>query len=248
MTTPPDLDPLAPVADPLGPDREISARDLDGAALELPRRPSLRADVTRALRTAIITGRLRPGQVYSAPKLAERFGVSATPVREAMLELVKDGLLETLPNKGFRIAFVSDREMDDIARVRCLLEAPTIGEVARHGDLDRVRRLRSVAETIVAAATAGDLAGYLQADLDFHLGLLAVLDNRRLVEIVRDLRARTRLYGLTRLAETGRLTASAAEHLELLDLIEARDAVAAEALMRRHIGHTRGIWAGRPAE
>nr|MDT0660769.1 GntR family transcriptional regulator [Micromonospora sp. DSM 115978] len=212
------------------------------------RRPSLRADVIRELRTAIVTGQMRPGQVYSAPKLAERFGVSATPVREAMLELVKDGLLETLPNKGFRIAYVSERDMDEIARVRCLLEAPTAAEIARHGDLDRVRRLRPVAEAIVTAATAGDLAGYLEADLDFHLGLLAVLDNSRLVGIVRDLRAQTRLYGLTRLAESGRLVASAAEHLELLDLIEARDAAAAEALMRRHIGHTRGIWAAAERE
>ncbi|MDQ7908487.1 GntR family transcriptional regulator [Phytohabitans sp. ZYX-F-186] len=212
-------------------------------AVELTRRPSLRADVSQALRTAIVTGQLRPGQVYSAPKLAVRFGVSATPVREAMLELVKDGLLETVPNKGFRIVEVSERDMDEIAALRGLLEPPAVAEVARAGDRERVRTLRPAAEAIVAAAGAGDLIGYLQADLDFHIGLLGLLGNRRLVGIVRDLRAQTRLYGLTRLAESGRLTASAAEHLDLLDLVEAGDAAAAEALMRQHIGHTRGIWA-----
>lgn len=207
------------------------------------RRSSLREDVSQSLRTAIVTGTLRPGQIYSAPKLAERFGVSATPVREAMLELVKDGLLETVPNKGFRIVRVSERDLDEIAVLRGLLEPPSVAELARVGDLARVRALRPLAEEIVAAAAVGDLPGYLRADVDFHLGLLAGLGNGRLVEVVRDLRAQTRLYGLTRLAETGRLVASAAEHIELLDVIEARDAPAAEALMRRHIGHTRGIWA-----
>ncbi|HKT03890.1 MAG TPA: FCD domain-containing protein, partial [Rugosimonospora sp.] len=86
--------------------------------------------------------------------------------------------------------------------------------------------------------------GYLEADLAFHLGLLDGLGNARLLAIVRELRAQTRLYGLTRLAHSGQLAASAGEHLTLLELVRAGDAAGAEALMRRHIGHTRGIWAG----
>src|ERR1043166_8203181 len=71
------------------------------------RRSSYRERVAAALRAALIAGGLRPGEVYSAPDLAPRFGVSATPVREAMLELVKEGLVGTVPNKGFRVTSVS---------------------------------------------------------------------------------------------------------------------------------------------
>jgi len=210
-------------------------------------RPSLRADVSQVLRAAVVTGELLPGRIYSVPKLAQQFGVSATPVREAMLELVQEGLLTPAPNKGFRIVEMSDDDLDEIAAVRLLLEPPATGEVARRGDREAVRLLRPVADSIVTSARAGDLAGYLSADLDFHLGLLALLGNRRLVDTVRGLRTQTRLYGLTRLAETDRLRGSAMEHLELLTLVEAGDDAGAEALLRRHIGHTRGIWS-RPRE
>ena len=71
-------------------------------------RISYRERVVDALRAALIAGELRPGEVYSAPALAGRFGVSATPVREAMLDLVREGLVDTVPNKGFRVTAVSN--------------------------------------------------------------------------------------------------------------------------------------------
>jgi DNA-binding GntR family transcriptional regulator len=74
--------------------------------------------------------------------------------------------------------------------------------------------------------------------------LLGYSGNRFLLEVVSGLRARTRLFGLAPLLHSGRLGASAAEHQELLDFIEARDQVGAESLMQRHIGHVRGLWAG----
>ena len=73
-------------------------------------RRRLRDEVAAALRAALIAGELRPGEVYSAPVLAARFGVSATPVREAMLDLVREGLVDTMPNKGFRVTELSDRK------------------------------------------------------------------------------------------------------------------------------------------
>ena len=71
-------------------------------------RQSLREQVGHALRAALVTGQLKPGEVYSAPGLAAQFGVSATPVREAMLDLAKEGLVEVARNKGFRVVAVGD--------------------------------------------------------------------------------------------------------------------------------------------
>ncbi len=207
------------------------------------RRSSYRERVADALRAALIAGELRPGEVYSAPSLAARFGVSATPVREAMLDLAKEGLVDTVPNKGFRVTAVSDQQLDEYTHVRALIEIPTVVDLARTADRVSLEALRPAAREIVTAAVAGDLIAYVEADTRFHLGLLALAGNSHLVEVVADLRKRSRLYGLTALVEAGRLLASAEEHLELLDALLERDGKAVHAIMTRHLGHVRSLWA-----
>jgi DNA-binding GntR family transcriptional regulator len=209
----------------------------------LPQRENLRDSVANALRAAVISGELRPGEVYSAPTLGARFGVSPTPVREAMLDLVREGLVISLRNKGFRVTEVSDEDLDNLAALRQLIEPPTIREVVPGIPAADLPRLRKLAEEIVEAAEAGDLIAYIEADRVFHVTLLAYSGNQKLVDVVSDLRSQTRLLGLTPLVESGRLVPSATEHRELIDLVEARDADGAEQLMRRHIGHVRGLWA-----
>ncbi|RZT26938.1 DNA-binding GntR family transcriptional regulator [Kribbella sp. VKM Ac-2569] len=209
----------------------------------LAQRENLRDSVANALRAAVISGELKPGEVYSAPTLGARFGVSATPVREAMLDLVREGLVISLRNKGFRVTDVSDEDLDNLAALRQLIEPPTIRDVVPAIPAKDYPRLRRLAEDIVVAAQAGDLIAYIEADRVFHVTLLAYSGNQKLVDVVSDLRSQTRLLGLTPLVESGRLVPSATEHHELLDLVEAGDGEGAEQLMRRHIGHVRGLWA-----
>ncbi|MER7760593.1 GntR family transcriptional regulator [Streptomyces sp. NPDC097619] len=203
----------------------------------------LRDQVGHALRAALIAGELRPGNVYSAPGLAAELGVSATPVREAMLDLAREGLVEPVRNKGFRITEVSERDLDQYTELRQLIEVPTIGAVTQIATEAQLEALRPVAEEIVTSAREHDLIGYLEADRRFHLSLLALAGNERLVETVGDLRKRSRLYGLTGLDEAGLLVASAEEHHELLDAMLAGDPAVAEEIMRRHLGHVRSLWA-----
>ncbi|MCX5203587.1 GntR family transcriptional regulator [Streptomyces sp. NBC_00237] len=203
----------------------------------------LRDQVANALRAALIAGELRPGSVYSAPGLAADFGVSATPVREAMLDLAREGLVEPVRNKGFRITEVSERDLDQYTEIRALIEVPVVGRITRTATREELEALRPVALEIVASARKHDLIGYLEADRRFHLTLLGLAGNERLVETVGDLRKRSRLYGLTRLDERNELLPSAEEHLELLDLMLTGDAEAAEACMERHLGHVRSLWA-----
>ncbi|MFF3612211.1 GntR family transcriptional regulator [Streptomyces sp. NPDC002580] len=217
------------------------------AAPDLPalggRRSSFRERVADALRAALIAGELRAGEVYSAPSLAARFGVSATPVREAMLDLAKEGLVDTVPNKGFRVTAVSEKQLDEYTHIRSLIEIPTVVGLAATADPVSLEALRPAAREIVTAAAAGDLIAYVEADIRFHLGLLALAGNSHLVEVVGDLRKRSRLYGLHALVGAGRLQASAEEHLELLDALLDRDERAVRAVMTRHLGHVRGLWA-----
>lgn len=204
---------------------------------------SLRETVTQALRAAVISGEMKPGEVYSAPTLGKRFGVSPTPVREAMLDLVKEGLVVSLPNKGFRVTEVSDEDLDEITALRLLIEPPTVRSVTPLIDAAGVATLRAMAADIVDCAGDGDLIGYTEADRKFHLAILDYSGNKRLVTLIAELRAHTRLLGLAPLVAGGHLREMALEHIDLVDLIEAGKAEEAELLMRAHIGHVRTEWA-----
>ena len=212
----------------------------------LAKAASLRETVTQILRAAIISGEMAPGEVYSAPALGARFGVSATPVREAMVDLSREGLVETVPNKGFRVTAVSESDLDDIAALRMLIEPPTVREVTPRIPAEAIPALRELARAIVDQAAAGDLVTYTEADRRFHLAILEDSHNQRLVSLVSD-RVRTSAVRASGNGGPGTLAASAAEHLELVDLIAARDAQGAGSLMRRHIGRVRAEWAKHPA-
>jgi len=207
-------------------------------------RRNLREEITQTLRSAVISGELRPGVVYSAPSLAAQFGVSATPVREAMLDLANEGLVDIVRNKGFRVTELSEKDLDELCELRALIEVPTVRRIASVGVPEAVlAELRVLAMEIEAAAARGDLIAHVTADMEFHLKLLALGGNRHLVETVRSLRARSRIYGLRSLADRDALVPSAHEHALLLDLLAAGAVDAVEELMRAHIGHVRGIWA-----
>jgi DNA-binding GntR family transcriptional regulator len=208
----------------------------------------VREEVANVLRGAIISGEMRPGELYSASGLAERFGVSATPVREAMLDLVKQGLVEVVRNRGFKVTEISEADLDEITQIRQLLEPTAAAEAVPHVAAGELTALRSLAAAIVSAAADGNLVSYINADREFHLRLLRAAGNHRLVRIVDDLRAQTRLYGLSALVASGRLVDSAQEHVEMCDLIAAGDAKKLKKLMATHLGHTRREWAGRSPE
>src|SRR4029453_10715651 len=209
----------------------------------LGRQHSLRESVTESLRTAIIAGTLEEGTLYSAPALAAAFGVSATPVREAMMDLTREGLVETVKNKGFRITTMSDRELDELTEIRLLIEPPVVGDVAGTVPPSGIKILRSMADDIVDAAREGDLTAYLAADRTFHAELLRYAGNGQLVELATSLRSRTRLYGLKALSESNRLADPPQEPPVLRELVGAGDGAAATELMRQHISHARGLWA-----
>ena len=206
---------------------------------------SLREQAQNVIRASIIAGELEPGEIYSATTLAQRLGVSATPVREAMLDLASAGLTAPVRNRGFRILAPEERDLDEISELRLLLEAPAMRVVVERATDAELTALERVVREIETTAEAGDLAAFLLADREFHLGLLELTGNGRLVRLVGQLRDQTRLVGLKPLAESGRLMASAREHRVILDALRERDADRAQEVMRTHLVHTRGIWAGR---
>ena len=215
---------------------------------EIGERVSLRERVSESLRAALVSGRMAPGTTYSIPVLAEQFGVSATPVREAMLDLVNEGIVAPVPNKGFRVVELTDEELDQVTELRRLLEVPTVRDLAGRMSPSSLQRLRGLAAAVHDAAQRADVVAYVESDRELHLALLAEAGNPRLVEMVGRLRDQSRLYGLEQLAAEGVLVDSAAEHARLIDALESGDRGAAEKVMAHHLDHVRGIWASHREE
>lgn len=214
--------------------------------MNLQSAPSFRERIVDHVRADIMLGKVEAGQVYSAPTLAEIFGVSVTPVREALLVLVREGQLEIVRNKGFRVTTFTPGQLDNMVSVRILLEAPTVAAIARNHDkrqATELLRLRGVADKLVTLAEAGDVSGYVELDRAFHLDLLSLAGNDELVRIVADLRAKSRIYGLGSTASHELISSTAKEHPEIIDLVLACEGEKVADLIRIHIGHVRAEWA-----
>ncbi|MGA5370300.1 GntR family transcriptional regulator [Streptomyces griseoincarnatus] len=201
-------------------------------------RSSVRGQVLAALRTALVTGDLRPGEVYSGPVLAERFGVSATPVREAMQQLAQEGAVEVVPNRGFRVVERGPRELAELAEVRALIEVPVMLRLARTVPAERWAGLRPLAEATVRAASSGCRATYAEADRAFHSAVLALAGNQQLVGVAEELHRRAQWPLVGGGAPGGgtraELIADAHEHTALLDALIAGDLDVVRALVGEH--------------
>lgn len=224
-----------------GPGRAVEVEDgrrSDGAARPVVQRASVRGQILDALRAALAGGELTPGEVYSAPALGERFGVSATPVRESMQQLAMEGAVEVVPNRGFRVVRRGARELAELAEVRALLQVPVLLRLARTMPAERWAELRPLAEETARAASSGRRATYGEADRAFHRGMLALGGNEQLVQIADDLHRRTQLPLSVGSAAGTRLEllADAAEHIALLDALAAGDLEAVECLIGNHFG------------
>ncbi|MBQ0867675.1 GntR family transcriptional regulator [Streptomyces smyrnaeus] len=206
---------------------------------------SLRQQAREALRTRIVLGQIEPGRVESVINVASELGVSVTPVREAVMDLANLGMVEIIRNRGFRVPVLTDHDLEEIFRLRTMLEVPAMVELAQLTDRAPLTRFRQLAEQLTDAARQGDLVSFLDLDRQFHLGLLELLGNRRLVEMVGQLRDQARMQGLQKLADHGELTQSGEEHIAIVDAVEADDGELTAELVRKHLTHSRGIWAGR---
>jgi DNA-binding GntR family transcriptional regulator len=209
-------------------------------------RSSLRESAARILRSEIVSGAIRPGQIYAIGDIAAELGTSPTPVREALVDLVAQGLVVMVRNRGFRVYEFTEHDVDELFELRALLEAPAMAKLAGLEPRPDLATARDLADQTVDAAVAGDLRAFLSIDRDFHLHLTGLLGNERLVNIVAQLRDQTRLYGMSHDLPREEAAASARDHIELTDAIAAGQTAEAEAIMRRHLDQIRVDWV-RPA-
>ena len=195
---------------------------------------NLRERVERQLRLDILSGAIEPATVFSVPALARAQGMSTTPIREALLQLTADGLLQPLRNRGFRVVDPTLEELRDLFEVRVQLETSAFAKLVGVG-AGSAGHLAALADAIAEAVASGDVPAYLAADRAFHEELLSLAGNPTLTGIVMKLRDRMRLYGIRSPEGCARQAASVPEHYRIVDLVCGRTTDDARALMTEHI-------------
>jgi DNA-binding GntR family transcriptional regulator len=208
------------------------------AALSLSPR-ALYEDVAELLRQRIFSRDLEPGSWIDELKIAEAYGISRTPLREALKVLAAEGLVTMKVRRGAYVTEVSERDLSDVYHLLGLLESDAAGVVAATATDEQVAALQALHDDLEAAAQAG-MAGhdrFFEINEQFHTQLLVIANNRWRDQMVADLRKVMKLNRHHSLFKQGRLSDSLAEHCALMDAIEAQDAPRARELMRAHFEH-----------
>lgn len=193
---------------------------------------ALYQEVAERLRQQIFARELEPGSWIDEQKLAADYGISRTPLREAIKVLAVEGLVTMKVRRG---AYVTEMSVDDVAQVYHLLgllEADAAGEVARTASAVQLVQLQQLHERLEKQVRNHD--AFFATNEAFHLKLLEFAGNRWRKQIVDDLRKVMKLNRHHSLFKQGRIASSLAEHRALMAAIEGRDARAATRLMREH--------------
>lgn len=202
---------------------------------------SIQARVIAEMRRRIITGEVASGALLSELALAEEFGVSRTPVREALKQLQTEGLVEVRPRVGTFVAAPSRRDITELFEMKELLEGAAARLLAQRGRVPELDRLQENLDEADEAVRRDDRRHYARLVEEFHDLLIVGADNSKLEAHYRTLMnqlAYSRLV-TTSLDQPGRPMQSGREHQLVLDLIIAKDGDSAERVMREHVRASR---------
>jgi DNA-binding GntR family transcriptional regulator len=191
--------------------------------------------VRERLREDILGGELAAGTVLSEAALADSFGVSRGPVREALARLASEGLVTTTPRRGAIVAELSADEFIEAYQVREALETFAIQLAVPRLEQAELNRLRALHEEMVEHARRGEVNRFFDANAAFHDLLVAASANTKLHEMYRMLMDQMGRYLARSLELRGSLDKSIAEHAAILEAVEARDAERAARLLADHI-------------
>ena len=195
----------------------------------------LSEDVAERLREQIFSHELAPGSWLDEQNLAAAFGISRTPMREAIKVLASEGLVTTKMNKGAYVTQVDRRDLEQIFTVLSLLEGQAAKETAIKATEDQLTKLDNLHHRLEKAAADRDTEQFFEINVKFHELIQDIAGNKWMNGVIEDLRKVLKLQRRDSLSRSGRLLSSLVEHREILQAILKRDPQAAELVMGEHL-------------
>ena len=195
----------------------------------------LRDVVFNTLRQANLKGELKPGERLMEIQLAQRLGVSRTPIREAIRKLELEGLVIMIPRKGAEVAHITEKDMRDVLEVRCTLEELAVELACKHVTPEYIAELRAANKIFESAIVSRDLMSIVDADVQFHDVVYSMTGNARLIQIINKLREQMYRYRLEYIKDARSHSILISEHEDIIDKIEKNEVDAAKSVIRQHI-------------
>ena len=197
----------------------------------------LRDVVFNTLRRAILRGELKPGERLMEIQLANKLGVSRTPIREAIRKLELEGLVLMVPRKGAEVAEITEKNLRDVLEVRCALEELAVQLACDRIDPERMQQLLDAAAHFRDILGTADITELGEADEAFHDVIFQATDNRRLIQLLNNLREQMYRYRIEYLKKKECYPQLLEEHATIIQAIREHDKVKATEITVQHINN-----------
>ncbi|NCO52363.1 MAG: GntR family transcriptional regulator [Deltaproteobacteria bacterium] len=194
---------------------------------------TLREKILETIRDAILKGALKPGEKVAEPELAERFGISRTPIREAFRQLESEGYLTVIPRKGAVVAALSEKDVDEFYAIKSILEGYAAELAATRLSQKEIEKLQAINEKLRNLAAEGDVKNFYRAHNEFHDLFIKAADNQKLAELIQQLGMKFLRLRMASLSAPGRMNISVAEHERLIEAFKMQDGHLAESLVKK---------------
>ncbi len=195
----------------------------------------LRDVVFETLRQAILRGELKPGERLMEIHLAQKLGVSRTPVREAIRKLELEGLVLMIPRKGAVVAEITVSDLEDVLEVRMALEELAVKKACGQITPKQLEEVKRCSEEFKKALLGGDVSACAQADEEFHDAIYECTGNKRLIQILNNLREQMYRYRMEYLKDKRSYEILVKEHEEIVRGLEEHDESLAVEVTCQHI-------------
>ena len=211
----------------------------DDFQIEMNEYLPLRDVVFNTLRQAILRGELQPRERLMEIQLAQRLGVSRTPVREAIRKLELEGLVLMIPRRGAEVAEITRQDLEDVLEVRAALEELAVKDACEHITDEQLQELKKAANEFKRSLEGTDLVACAEADIHFHEIIYAATNNKRLVQMLNNLREQMYRYRMENLKDKRTYRTLVEEHDAIRRALKKHDKEKAGAAINVHIENQR---------
>ena len=195
---------------------------------------TLREKILENIRDAIVSGELKAGSHISEPELAERYGISRTPIREAFRQLESEGYLTVIPRRGVIVSEFSPKDIEEFYAIKSIMEGYAARRACEKLSEKDLGRLQAINNKLAELARIGDIKHFFKIHSDFHELFIKAADNEKLHELIAGLVTKFQRLRFTSLSLPGRMAVSVQEHEKIIDAFRRKDADLAEKLVRQN--------------
>jgi len=202
------------------------------------RTKSLKDQAYEILRSSVITGQLEPERLHNEKDLARGLGISRTPVREALLDLSKEGMIVFIPRKGIKIRRITRKDVSDVMELRKIIEGYIIESCCSQLTPADLKRIGKIIDKQKTMARKDDRERFVEADREFHLFLASRTGNKQLQNVMENLRDLLHFMAIKAIAYKDRMEQVLREHERIWAALEERDRKKAKEAMFLHLDTT----------